>query len=76
MKPFDNEQKAVLRECFDVVFKEMDRQNLVLGTLISWLSRELGVANAQKLLDQLNELEERDLPITSRASNTVSGPME
>ena len=39
--------------------KEIKRLNLVLGTLIVYLQRELGVKNAEDLLKMLNGDEEK-----------------
>lgn len=38
----------------DALLKRMDNLELVLGTLISWLVRELGEDAAQQLLNQVN----------------------
>lgn len=50
----DNED---LQQQLNKAIENIQRLKLITGTLIAWLSQELGHNNAAKLLDQIEDIE-------------------
>ncbi|WP_299073256.1 hypothetical protein [uncultured Paraglaciecola sp.] len=49
------DEKEAMRDGFNLCLTKIEQQKIVIGTLISWLARELGEHNVKALIADLEK---------------------